>query len=345
MAPAFGGGRLLSQMLTAFIRFGDGSVVQDASPAALNRALRDPKAVFWLDICKPSDEEYAILDDVFGFHPLAIEDTMVYSQRPKIESYNHIGDANKQGYFYMVIHGPDLSQFKENLRTKELDMFVSQGYLVTIHDDAIKSIDNLLARAKMDARVVLENGVDMLLHSILDHLVDNYVPILDYFQDALNDLEEEATLNPEPKLLSEIAGTKKNLLTLRRIIGPQRDVLAQLTRGEVPFIRETTRIYLRDVLDHLIRAVETLELYRDLVMGVRDIYMSSINNRLNQIMKTLTIISVIMLPLTVITSFFGMNFDAVEPLLFGRHAFVVAMSIMISLPVTLLWIFKHKNWM
>ena len=145
-------------MLRAYIKFSTGRVAFADSAAGLNEAMRDPDAVFWLDISDPTDDDYSILDEVFGFHPLAIEDTMGYSQRPKIESYNHIGDANKHGYFYMVIHGPDLNQFKENLRTKELDLFVSRNYLVTIHEEGIRPIENLHARAKVDARVVLEIG-------------------------------------------------------------------------------------------------------------------------------------------------------------------------------------------
>ena len=332
-------------MLSAYIRFGDGRVSTDSEAKTLATALRDPGAVFWLDIAKPTDDEYSLLDEVFGFHPLAIEDTMVYTQRPKIESYNHIGDACKHGYFYMVIHGPDLNQFKENLKTKELDMFVSQGYLITIHEEPIRSIEVLQTRAKADSRVVLDNGIDMLLHSILDHLVDGYMPILDYFQDALDELEEKSTSEPTQGLLIEIAATKRNLLNLRRIIGPQREVLAQLTRGEVPFIRETTRIYLRDVLDHLVRAVETIELYRDLVMGCRDIYMSSINNHLNQIMKTLTIISVIALPMTVVTSFFGMNFVETAPGMYGHIGLVILFTVMLVVPATLLVMFWKRKWL
>lgn len=332
-------------MLRAYIRFGTGRVALADDPSGLAAAMRDPDAVFWLDISDPKDEEYAILDEVFGFHPLAIEDTMGYSQRPKIESYNHVGDANKLGYFYMVIHGPDLSQFKENLRTKELDMFVSKNYLVTIHEEGIRPIESLHARAKVDPHMVLDNGIDMLVHSILDHLVDNYMPIFDYFQDALEELEERAATDPKPELLHEIAGKKKDLLNLRRIIGPQRDVLAQLTRGEVPFIRETTRIYLRDVLDHLIRAVETIELYRDLVMSCRDIYMSSVNNHLNQIMKTLTIISVVALPMTVVTSFFGMNFTESVPGMYHEIGLVVLIVVMVGVPAILLWLFWYRKWL
>jgi len=335
-------------MLSAFIKFGDGRVSTYSDEKTLHAAVRDAKAVFWLDMNKPTDEELALLDDVFGFHPLTIEDTIQYSQRPKIESYNHIGDACQQGYFYMVIHGPDLETFRENLRTKELDMFVSERYLVTVHDESHKSVTELLARAKSDPRIVLDPGIDMLLHTILDKLVDNYQPILEYLQERIDDLEEQAVVDPKPSLLPEIAYKKRDLLNLRRIIGPQREVLAQLTRGEVPFIRESTRIYLRDVSDHLIRTVEMIELYRDLVIGARDIYLSSISNNLNQIMKTLTIITVTALPATIITSFYGMNFEGVPAFNSALHSpagFWISMGVIVGLVVFLLYLFRRRKWL
>jgi magnesium transporter len=334
-------------MLHAFIRFGDGRIVSESDEATLAQALRDPQAVFWLDMSAPTDEQYALLDEVFGFHPLAIEDSIAYSQRPKIESYNHVGDACKQGYFYMVIHGPDLADFRENLRTKELDIFMSQRYLVTIHDEPHKSIDDLLNRARHDPHLVLDQGIDLLLHNILDHLVDNYTPILDYIQETIDELEEKAVAEPTPDLLGRIAIKKRELLNLRRIIGPQREVVAQLTRGEVPFIRESTRIYLRDVQDHLIRAVEMIELYRDLVIGARDIYMSSVSNNLNQIMKTLTMITVIALPLTVVTSFFGMNFQGIpvwDWVLTNPAGFIGAMVFVFSWIFGLVLLFRINRW-
>jgi magnesium transporter len=221
-------------MLIAFIKFADGSVSTATDHDTLNRALRDPGARLWLDLCKPTDDEYAILDDVFGFHPLAIEDVIQSVQRPKIESYNHVGDAHKEGYFFMVIHGPDLATFKQHLRTKELDLFVSERYLVTINEEPMKSIQEVIARAKSDPHMVLDQGIDMLLHNILDHLVDHYSPILDYLGDELDELEDEAAGHPGTSFLSRAASRKRELLNLRRVIGPQRDVLAQLTRGEEP---------------------------------------------------------------------------------------------------------------
>src|SRR5687768_5327811 len=182
--------------VSAYIKFGDGRVSSDADPANLTAALRDPKAVFWVDMEKPEDEDYALLDDVFGFHPLAIEDSINYMQRPKIESYNHVGDACRQGYFYMVFHGPDLETFREKLRTKELDLFVSERYLVTVHEEVMKSVEAVWTRAESDPGRALDRGTDVLLHNIIDHMVDHYQPILDWLQETLDDLEERALGNP-----------------------------------------------------------------------------------------------------------------------------------------------------
>ncbi len=330
-------------MVSAYIRFGDGTISTDSDERTLHRAVRDPKAVFWVDLDRPDDNELAILDDVFGFHPLAIEDTIQYNQRPKIESYNHLGDMCASGYYYMVIHGPDLGTFKEKLKTKELDIFLSERYLVTIHEEAMASIHDALLKVSANPARILDAGVDMLLHYILDHVVDAYMPIFDWMQEELDALEEEAIENPQQDLLHRVSGKKRDLLGLRRVIGPQREVIGQLTRGDVAFIREQARVYLRDVQDHLIRAVETIEIYRDLVLSIRDIYLSSLSNKTNQVMKTLTVISVIALPMTVITSFFGMNFDNI-PGLHSLWSFWAVVLIMMSIVGGLLMIFKRKDW-
>src|SRR4051794_38457924 len=330
-------------MLTAFIRHDDGKISTETDAKTLAAAVRDPKCIFWLDMFKPDDREIALLDEVFGFHPLAIEDTVQHLQRPKVENYTHIGDAAHEGYFYMVIHGPDLKTYREKVRTKEIDMFVSQRYLLTIHDEEFKTTSDLAARCKTDAHVVLDNGIDTLLYNMIDKLVDAYEPIFDHLQEQIDEMEDQALENPRPELLGHIALLKRELLNLRRTIGPQREVIAQLTRGEVPFIREATRIYFRDVLDHLNRAVETIELYRDLITGARDIYLSSISNNLNRIMKTLTVITVIVLPLNVVTGFFGMNLEI--PGLHSHVVFWIAVAMMAaSVTVMLMW-FRKSGWL
>ena len=222
-------------------------------------------------------------------------------------------------------------------------MFFAQRFLVTHHDEEFKSINEVLARAEADPHMLMDQGLDMLLYQILNRITDFYQPILDYLEEALDSLEDEALDRPAPEILQRIAGKKRELLDLRRIVGPQREVVAQLARGEVPFIRESARLYFRDVQDHLIRVVEMVELYRDLVLGARDIYLSSISNHLNQIMKTLTIFSVIGLPLTVVTGFFGMNFDAI-PGLHSPRGFWAAVMFMAIAVTFMLWLFWKKKW-
>jgi magnesium transporter len=342
--PARLSGNNLSAMLTAFARLGDGKISRETTQAALTRALLDPQARLWLDMENPTPEELSLLGSVFKFHPLAIEDATHRAQRPKLESYSHVEDACGHGYYYMVIHGPDVETFRDRLRTRELDMFFSERYLVTVHEEPMAGVKSVRDLANNDPARNLEGGIDMLLHNILDHLIDAYIPILDFLEEELDEIEEASISRPTPKLLVRIATKKRELLGFRRNIGPQREVVAQLARGEVPFIREGARIYFRDVQDHLIRTVETIELYRDLILGSRDIYLSSTANHLNQIMKTLTTISVIAMPLTVITSFFGMNFDAI-PGLHTWQGFVITVLFMVCLEIFMLWLFKKKGWL
>jgi len=331
-------------MLKAFILKADGSTSHCTDRASLEAAFHDKTTMIWVDIHQLDDEEIEILLEVFKFHELAVEDSVTYSQRPKIEHYEHIGDGLGMGYFYMVIHGPDLQSVQSNLRTKEVDIFMSERYLVTSHDEGMKSIDEVMSRAEIDPRMIFANGIDGLLYQILDRMTDHYMPILDYIEDTIDDLEDAAAEGTGPSLLERLNKLKRELLNLRRIVGPQREVVAQLSRGDVKFISERNRIYYRDVLDHLVRTVEMLEIYRDLIQGARDIYLSSISLHLNQIMKTLTIISVVCLPLTIVTSFFGMNFPR-EDWLFNSHwVFIAAVCFMGTMVGTLLYWFRTRHW-
>jgi magnesium transporter len=330
-------------MLRAFILHVDGRTSKEPTREALSAALTEEGCRFWFDIEAPTESDVAILRDVFGFHPLTIEDSVTYTQRPKIELYT---DSNATGaagnYFYLVFHGPDLDTFKQNLRTKEIDMFVSDRYLVSVHDEPMRTVEHLENKCSDNTASVLGLGIDVLLYRILDFIMDGYDTILDHVQESLDDLEERSLNDPKPDVLSSIAVKKKELLNLRRIIGPQREVVSQLSRGDVPFIRETTRVYFRDVSDRLARVVEMVELYRDLVLGARDIYLSSVSNNLNKIMKTLTLISVIGVPMTIVTGFFGMNFD--EPWMKDHRVFSAAMAFMAIIVAGMIFLFRKKRW-
>ena len=353
-------------MLTAFILHPDGSTDFTDDPAALPAMVRDPETVFWVDLFDPGDAEVALLDDVFGFHPLAIEDAISTTERPKIDHYTH-GGAEGDEYVLIVFHAAKLKPTDEyegkeptlnyepdqaaaqnqddpDVKTVELDLFVSAKMMVTVHFDTLRSVEAMVKRAKADPARLLGGGSDSILYQLLDLLVDNYNPILDRLQDVLDKLEDEALSDPTPALLPKIAARKRELLNLRRQIGPQRDVLAQLTRGEVAFIREPARVYLRDVQDHLLRAVELIELYRDLVMGTRDLYLSSVSNNLNVIMKALTLITVIALPLTVVTGFFGMNFEAL-PGIHSPKAMWWVVAATVAMQAGLIAWFKVRKWL
>lgn len=337
-------------MIHAFIRYSDGSLVTTCNADTLGRAKADKGSRFWVDLDQPTDDELKLLTDVFAFHPLAVEDTAgLHAQRSKIEPYYAENggvdrpDDELPAYYFMVFHGPDL-EVKNRLQTKELDVFMSEQYLVTIHRRRMFAVENTIKRIKPNPKASLnDEGLDLLLHSILDQIVDAYFPILDKLQAKIDKLEDQATDSPKKIVLRRINRMKRELLGFRRTIAPQRDVLNSLTRGEVPFIDEKARIYLRDVQDHLNRVVETVELYRDLVSGARDVYLSSLSNNLNQVMKTLTIITVIALPLTVITGFFGMNFDAI-PGLHSVRGFWLAVTVMAAAVGGLLTLFYKKSW-
>lgn len=335
-ARAYGEG-----MIRAYALYSDGRALKGLDREGIAQAVKDPAARVWVDLEVPSEEEVRILSDVFAFHPLAIEDSVKYSQRPKIEQYRR---ENGEVYYYMVFHGPDVETFREHLRTKEIDLFFGERYLVTYHDEPMRSVVALAEKADADPKVVLGPGVDMLLYGLLDRIVDFYEPILDYLDETLDRIEEQAAECPTRQVLTQISAKKRELLELRRSVGPQREMMAQLTRGEVELIREPTRVYFRDVQDHLIHIVETVDLYRDLILGARDIYLSSISNQLNQIMKTLTILSVIALPLTVITGFFGMNFESI-PGLHSRGAFWVTVGVMVVAVTGMLIVFQKKKWL
>lgn len=328
-------------MLHAFIRFGDGSVSTEATPENIERAFKDERSLFWVDFDQ-CDQELKLLDSIFHFHPLAIEDALGHVERAKIDRYLDPDPLHPKGYVYLVVHGPDLER-TEALRTKELDCFLSDRYLLTMHERRLRACEETVQHAGKDPNRFFDLGSDGMLHAVLDRLIDEYEPILDTLQEQIDRLEEVATLNPRPELLRKISREKRELMELRRTVGPSREVLAQLTRGEVPFIRESVRLYLRDVSDHLNRVVESIEMYRDLVTSARDIYLSSLSNNLNQIMKTLTAITVIFLPLNLVTGFFGMNLEI--PGIHSHIAFWLAMAAMLGASMTLAWWLKRKRWL
>jgi len=298
--------------------------------------LKDPSVVIWIDMESPTSEDERVLLDVFHFHPLTVEDCRENRHYPKIEEF--------PGYIYFIVHGVRADTSSDRFNTIELDGFLGPNYVITYHHDMFRSI-NEVKQLLRTSPVGCQRGPAFLAHQILDRVVDYYSPVLDDFDDRIDRLEADIfTLkNPDNKILSDIMDLKRSVLRLRRISVKQMDVVLRMSRGEFHLIPEEMRPFYRDIHDHLVRVVDLAESYRDLISGSLEAYLSVVSNRLNEIMKVLTIFSAIMLPLTFIAGVYGMNFDNM-PELHSRYGYYATWALMIGVAVVMLFFFRRRGW-
>src|SRR6266516_4895965 len=288
---------------------------------------------FWIDVDQPNEADYAILRDVFKFHPLAVEDSENFGQRAKLDDYDD--------FVFLVIYGavPDED------RLVEVHCFYSEKFLVTVHRDEAPAFTNVRQRYVKRKKPVDDPG--HLLYRIIDGLVDSFFPILADFDDRIDDLENETFLNASDKQLQEIFAMKRLLVGMRKAITPQRDMFATLMGGvaELPGMTAEDEHYFRDIYDHLIRISDLIDTYRDLLTSSMDVYLSTVSNRLNAVMKQLTIMATVFLPLTFITGFFGQNFGWMvghikSPAIF----FGLGIGLEIVTVAGLFTLFKRRGW-
>jgi magnesium transporter len=254
----------------------------------------------WVDLAAPTPEEFQILTDVFRFHPLSVEDARSALQYPKVEQY--------PDYLYLVLHGiHSEASSKGSFSTRDIDFFVGRNYLVTVHDGKSRSIEHLREACGQYEHLLSEGPVS-LLHRIVDRMVDNYRPVVEALEERIETLEEQA-LAGHPQLVSDVMNLKRELAEMRRVFIPQRDALGRLARREFPIIADEMAFRFRDVFDHVVRLAEESILFQDRMTGILEVNLASVSNRLNQIMKVLTVMSTIFLPLTVLTGMWGMNID------------------------------------
>jgi magnesium transporter len=305
----------------------------DSADAAAGRKV--PGLTLWVDIVNISPDEGTLLSDVFHIHPLAVEDALSVTQFPKIETYS--------GYLYVVLHGIDFAAAKHQFATRDVDFFLGPNYLITVHDGESRSIARM--REMCDRHThVLEEGPVALMHRIVDQMVDNYRPMMEQFEEQIDRLEEEAYYGRQ-NLVRRVLRLKRDLASMRRVLIPQRDALGRLARREFPAINDEMSYRFRDVYDHVIRLTEEAMLFQDRVTGILEVNLSTVSNRLNQVMKVLTVMSTIFLPLTVLTGMWGMNVP-IPHLPGGDHAqfwWVVAM--MGGLILLMLAIFRRLKWL
>jgi magnesium transporter len=317
-------------------RSGNPKIEEGFTPKDLPELLQDKSAVIWVDMDSPTAADEQVLLDVFNFHPLTVEDCRENRHYPKVEEF--------QGYIYFIVHGVTADTSPERFNTIELDGFLGPNYVITYHHEMFRSINNVKQLLRTTP-VVCQRGAAFLLHQILDQVVDFYSPVLDDFDERIDQLEDDIfTLKrPNNQILSEIMDLKRSVLRLRRISGKQMDILHRMSRGEFSLIQEDMRPFYRDVYDHLVRVVDLAENYRDLISGSLEAYLSVVSNRLNEIMKVLTIFSAVMLPLTFIAGVYGMNFDNM-PELHSRYGYYGVWALMFVIAIAMLLFFKRRGW-
>jgi magnesium transporter len=258
--------------------------------------LLDGDGFFWLDLSRPTQEDFNILREVFKFHPLAVEDSEQFDQRAKIDVYDD--------FAFIVVYGAQ----HDNHQLVEVHCFYSERFLITVHREACPAFTEVRKRYQQREKAIEQPS--LLLYRVIDGLVDSFFPSLAAFDDRIDELEDGIFLNADDSQLQEIFQMKRLLVTMRKAATPQRDAFASLMGGvaELPGLDEEDERYFRDIYDHLIRISDLIDSYRDLLTGAMDVYLSTVSNRLNSVMKQLTIIATIFLPLTFITGFFGQNF-------------------------------------
>lgn len=288
----------------------------------------------WIDVLEPTEEVLQKLAERFGLHKLAIEDCLHLDQRPKLEEY---GDHQ----FLVLQSFATPTEKWADLEMHEMHFFIGATWLISVHAKSHMAVEQTHKRLEADAANTIGRGVDFVMYLLADALVDRNFPLLDCFNEALEDLEERIfAAYPSKSMLQETFDLKRALVLVRRVLSPQRDIVGLLARRGVPQVQERTAIYFRDVFDHLVRIYEQLEAARDLVGNVVEAYLSQVANRTNDVTKQLTIFASIFMPLSFIVGFFGQNFD----ILGGMVNFEIMLAAISLLPLAMVLWFRHKEW-
>ncbi len=328
-------------MIRSLYRTQDGNINMNLSVQDFGLALQNRDGLLWVDLAEESDDVCkSVLLETFKFHPLAVDDALEEIHVPKLDDWEE--------YLYLVICAVDPQQKADSqLDILEVDTFLGKNYIVTYHGKSIAAIERLWMSCQRDKRQ-LSKGTNYLLYRLVDEVASDYIFVAEEVDEAINKIEDKLFGNPEPFLLEQIFALKRDLLHLRRIIAPQREMVNKLSRGDYAVVGSESRVYFRDVYDHFVRLYDIIENLRDLVSSALEIYLSVVNNRMNNIMKTLTIITTLFMPISFLAGFFGMNFfQPVVPMDIwtGWPSFLLVLLIIVSSPMGMyLWI-RKRMWM
>ena len=320
----------------AFYLAPDGKLLDQLSMEQIKNFLATGEGLLWVDMEDVTNEDAELLSNVFCFHSLAVEDCASKNiHPPKIDDF--------EDYLFIIVHGINYYIESDVVETTELALFVGKTYVVTSHDVPMRSVSSMLERVRKDGRP-MSRGVDFLAHDFIDALVDNIMPTIDEMNDKSATIEAEALQEPKRETLASIMQLKRSILALERVLSPQRGIVDRLSRGEYALIGERTRIYYRNIYDHLLRIEMLTYNLRDMVETTLSTYLSSVSNRMNEVMKLLTLIATIFIPLTFIAGIYGMNF-ANMPELQWRYGYFGILIVMAVIGISLVVYFRRKNWL
>jgi magnesium transporter len=296
---------------------------------------RDTSTVTWINIDGLSDTR-AIeeIGQCYSIHPLILNDLQNTGQRPKMQDL--------ESYLYLTIKMMTIDNKTQEISIEHVSMILGSTYLISFQENVGDVFDPVRERIRREGRI-RKFGPDYLVYALIDDIVDNYFLVMERLEERVEELEEELVVNATPQSLSKLNKLKKDMIHLRKAVWPLREVISALDREDSPLIRAETRIYFRDVYDHIIQVIDTLETFRDMVSGMIDIYLSSLSYRMNEIMKVLTLIATIFIPLTFVAGVYGMNFDYM-PELRHPYGYFMVWGVMIGVVVIMLWYFRKRQW-
>lgn len=299
--------------------------------------FKDKPTVTWINIDGLHQVEILEkLGECYGLHPLVLEDILNTDQRPKMEDYGE--------YIYIVLKMLDYNDKSNEIESEQMSLILGPNFVFSFQEREGDTFNPIRERIRNSKGRIRKMGADYLAYTLLDSIVDNYFIILEKLGEKIEFLEEKLVTRPTPETLQVIHYLKREMIFLRRAVWPLREVVNGLERGESSLVKESTRVYLRDVYDHTIQAIDTIETYRDMVSGMLDIYLSSVSNRLNSVMKVLTIIATIFMPLTFLAGVYGMNFKYM-PELEWRWGYPLVWFIMAGIGISMLIYFRKRKWL
>lgn len=298
--------------------------------------FRDNGQVTWINISGLGDVELLKkLGAHYHLHPLALEDVLNVGQRPKIEHYDH---------HYFIVLQMVYCNAEQELVFEQVSIFLGKDYVITVRESGGKMFDPVRQRLQRASGFIRTSGADYLCYTLMDAVVDHYFPILESFGDLIEELEDEVLGSPDQSTVAKLHDYKRNLVHLRRGAWPQREVLSALGRDEIGIVHDATKPFLRDCYDHSIQVIDIIENYRELTSSIMDVYLSAVSQRTNEIMRVLTVLSSIFMPLTFFVGIYGMNFD-VLPELHWRYGYLFFWIVTLIISGSMAFYFKHKKWL